>query len=311
MQAVIDIEERQSKRWFTVDNRAKRMKEQIKEYIFCFTTLFSPKLNTQLRFLLETGKSANLRFPGTFAEKISWLKLHRYRNDPLVMRCADKLAVRGYVREKGQGALLNELVGVFRRVEDIPWEELPDQFVLKWNFGSGYNCILRSKNKASITKAILKLRRWERKKYWLLYGEFQYKTAEPCILCERFLDPTPQLDLLDYKFYCFHGEPKAVLVIDRGSDRKKGIFMTTEWEYLSDIPGKYIPFTPAKPVSLSVMCAAARELSRPFPFVRADFYEWRGQAVFGELTFTPGAGISPSETPIEGRGMGEYISLDQ
>lgn len=289
----------------------QEMKEQIKRGLFCLTTLLSPKLNTQLHFLLDTKRLANLDSPSTFAEKISWLKLYRYRDDPLVVRCADKLAVRSYVQERGLGVLLNELIGVYRRPEDIPWDRLPDQFVLKWSFGSGYNCIVRSKSEECAGQVIQKLKHWEHKKYWLLYGELQYKTSVPHILCERFLDPAPQADLLDYKFYCFHGEPKAILVIDRTSDEKKGIFMTPEWEYLADIPGKYVPFFPERPSSLLTMCAAARELSRPFPFVRADFYEWQGKAVFGELTFTPGAGISPSEAPIEGRGMGEYISLDQ
>lgn len=289
----------------------QEMKEQIKRGLFCLTTLFSPKLNTQLHFLLDTKRLANLSSPSTFAEKISWLKLYSYRDDPLVIQCADKLAVRSYVQEQGLGMLLNELIGVYRRPEDIPWDRLPDQFVLKWSFGSGCNCIVRSKSEECAGQVIQKLKRWGHKKYWLLYGELQYKTPAPHIICERFLDPAPQTDLLDYKFYCFHGEPKAVLVIDRGSDEKKGIFMTPEWEYLADIPGKYVPFSPARPSSLPTMCAAARELSRPFPFVRADFYEWQGKAVFGELTFTPGAGISPSEAPIEGRGMGEYISLDQ
>lgn len=283
----------------------------IKTGLFCVTAFFSPRLNTQLHFLLDTKRLADLDSPRTFAEKISWLKLYCYRDNPLVKRCADKLEVRGYVQERGLGMLLNELIGAYRRPKDIPWEELPSQFVLKWSFGSGYNCIVRAKNEECARQITRKLRRWGHKKYWLLYGELQYKTDDPCVLCERFLDPAPQSDLLDYKFYCFHGETKAVLVIDRGSDGKKGVFMTPEWEFLADIPGKYVPFTPGKPVSLSVMRDAAQKLSRPFPFVRVDFYEWQGKAVFGEMTFTPGAGISPSEAPIEGKNMGEYIFLDQ
>lgn len=287
----------------------RRARGQVKAGVLSLATLLSPRLNTQLNFFLAFRRFANLDPPRTFAEKISWLKLYRYRNDSLVIRCADKFAVRGYVEEAGLGHLLNELIGVYHSPKEIPWAELPNEFVLKWNFGAGYNCIFPSKEAERIGQAARDLERWGRKRYWLLHSELQYKTADPCILCERFLNPAPQPDLLDYKFYCFHGEPKAVLVIDRGQEQKKGVFMTLEWERLADIPHKYAPFLPSKPSSLPVMTAAARALSRPFPFVRVDFYEWRGQAVFGEMTFTPGAGIFPSEAQIDGRAMGEYISI--
>ena len=281
----------------------------LKTGFFCLLTLFSPRLNTQLHFLVNTGRPANLHSPQSFREKISWLKLYRYAGDSLAIQCADKLAVRAYVREKGFGSLLNELIGVYRTPEEIPWDELPDAFVLKWNFGSGYNCVVRSKKELCSAQAARRLKRWKRKKYWLLYSELQYKTADKYILCERFLDTAPGQELLDYKFYCFHGVPKAILVIDRSGQEKRGVFMTPEWKIISDIPGKYAPFQPPKPESLIRMRAAAAKLSEPFPYVRIDFYEWRGQAVFGEMTFTPGAGIFASETLLNGKEMGEYILL--
>lgn len=282
----------------------------LKTKFFCLLTLFSPRLNTQLHFLINTGRPANLNAPQSFKEKISWLKLYRYAEDPLVIQCADKLAVRTYVREQGLGYLLNELIGMYRTPEEIPWDKLPDAFVLKWNFGSGYNCVIRSKREVCAAHVVKQFKRWGRKRFWLLYSELQYKTADRYILCERFLDTAPGHILLDYKFYCFHGIPMAILVIDRSSQEKRGIFMSPQWEIISDIPGKYAPFLPPKPESLSQMNAAAAKLSQPFPFVRIDFYEWRDQAVFGEMTFTPGAGIFTSETLLDGKEMGAYIFIE-
>lgn len=288
---------------------AVRIINRIKVDFLCLLTLVSPRLNTQILFLVNTGKPANLDPPRSFLEKISWLKLYRYAGDPLVIQCADKLAVRSYVREQGLGYLLNELIGVYRTPEEIPWDKLPDAFVLKWNFGSGYNCVISSKGEINAAQVARQLKRWGRKKFWLIYSELQYKTEDRCILCERFLDTPPGQELLDYKFYCFHGVPRAILVIDRSGTEKRGTFMTPRWEFISDIPGKYAPFQPPRPLCLAQMAAAAAKLSKPFPFVRIDFYEWQGQAVFGEMTFTPRAGITTSETLLDGKEMGEYIFL--
>ena len=280
--------------------------------IGAFLTTISPKLNTYYSYFLVNRKIMNLDNPTTFAEKISWLKLHRYANDPLVMKCADKLAVREYVEKHGYGYMLNDLIAVFDKVEDIDWERLPDAFVMKWNFGSGFNYLCDDKCNLDISHAIQQLHKWGNTKFWLFFSELQYNIDKKQIICERFLK-TANNALIDYKFYCFHGKVKAVLVIERvGKNAEKAVFMTPEWNYLSDISYKYKDdFLPDKPQSLKEMIAAAEALSEPFPFVRVDFYEWEGIPIFGEMTFTPAAGLNPSETLIDGKQMGEYIYLQQ
>lgn len=271
----------------------------------------SPKLNTQYSYFLFNRKFMNLKNPQTFAEKISWLKINKYAQDALVRKCADKLAVREYVQAKGFGHMLNELIAVFDDVNDIDWYKLPDAFVLKWNFGSGFNFLCHNKNEIDIKSAEKKLKQWGKKKFWLFFSELQYKVAHKCILCERFLD-TPDSALIDYKFYCFHGKVRAVLVIERVNENaERAVFMTPSWNFMSDINYKYKDFfIPDKPKSLFEMKQAAEKLSGNFPFVRVDFYEWQGKPIFGEMTFTPAAGMNPSETLIDGKQMGEYISLD-
>lgn len=286
-------------KWFLIEN------------IGSFLTIISPKLNTQYSYFLFNCKFMNLKNPQTFAEKISWLKIYRYSKDALVMKCADKLAVREYVQAKGFGYMLNELIAVFDDVNDIDWYKLPDAFVLKWNFGSGFNFLCHNKNEIDIKSAEKKLKQWGKKKFWLFFSELQYKVAHKCILCERFLD-TPDSALIDYKFYCFHGKVRAVLVIERVNENaERAVFMTPSWNFMSDINYKYKDFfIPDKPKSLFEMKQAAEKLSGNFPFVRVDFYEWQGKPIFGEMTFTPAAGMNPSETLIDGKQMGEYISLD-
>lgn len=276
-----------------------------------FLTKFSPTLNTQYCSLLFNRKLMNLTHPQTFAEKISWLKIYRYSKDLLVMRCADKFAVREYVKEKGYGYMLNELIAVYDNATQIDWITLPDSFVLKWNFGSGFNFLCHDKNELDIKSAETKLMQWGHKKFWLFFSELQYNITHKCILCERFLE-TPNNDLIDYKFYCFHGIVRAVLVIERvNANAERAVFMAPDWEFLSDVNYKYKDFfVPPKPKSLDEMKMAAEKLAEPFPFVRVDFYEWQGKPIFGEMTFTPAAGMNPSETLIDGKHMGEFIRLD-
>ena len=103
------------------------------------TTLISPKLNTQLRYRKKMGKFANLKNPKTFAEKISYLKVNDYAKDPLVNQCADKYRVRDYVTACGCGEYLNEVYAVYKDVDELQIDQLPNSFVLKWNYGCGYS----------------------------------------------------------------------------------------------------------------------------------------------------------------------------
>ena len=276
-------------------------------------TMISPELNTQVRFAIKNrGKLLDLKHPKTFTEKLAWLKLNVYAEDPVVRRCADKLLVRDYVEEKGFGALLNPLYAVYDRAEDIQWDTLPDALAVKWNYGCGFNLMIPDKASADLKAAEKKLAMWGKRRYWMYLAELQYRTARPCILCERYLNLPAGEELIDYKFYCFHGEVKAVLVIVRPDHADKAaVFMNPDWTFLSDISNRYARFfVPQKPASYDAMLAAAKGLSADFPFVRMDFFDWNGQALFGEMTFTPAGGMDPSQTLIDGKEFGEYLHIN-
>ena len=291
----------------------KKIKSNLTTTFFRLTSRISPRLNTVLRFYEKGGRNIDLDNPKTFSEKLAWLKLNRYAEHPLVRQCSDKLAVRSYVEQQGLGHLLNDLLGVWERAGDVDWDALPQQFALKWNFGSTYNYLCENKDLADRSAAIRQLKKWGRRSFWDLYAELQYKGVQKRLLCERFLNTENGEPLLDYKCYCFHGEPLAVLVIARqnGND-PAAVFMSPAWELLSDIPARYRKsLIPDRPRRLEEMLQAAKTLSAPFPFVRVDFFEWDGKLIFGEMTFTPGACIFPSETTLNGKSMGEYINLNR
>lgn len=281
------------------------------------TGIISPKLNTYLNYFGHNKLMPNLKQPKSFSEKLLKLKLERYNRDPLVRQCADKIEVRRYVEECGFGHLLNGLICTFNDPGDLDWGTLPQRFALKLNTGAGYNLICHDKSLLKEGEVKARLREWKKAKPWVDYSERQYR-FEPRYLVEDYIDlsgnaSSPE----DYKVYCFSGKPLAILCIagrDEGGHPRWGYFMSPEWSFIGNAD-KYEPVSledlAARPARLDVALSAAAELSKPFPFVRVDFYfpDSAGLPVFGEMTFTPGGGIYASETQLNGRSMGELLGI--
>ena len=276
--------------------------------ICCAATLISPTLNTQLRYFSVFGKFANLKSPQSLNEKLLWLKLNRYNHDPLVFQCADKYKVREYVESCGYGHMLNKLIAVYEKAEDINWKKLPSRFVLKWNFGASMNIICPDKAKLDSTDAVRKLDKWSRRKVWLNYSEMQYKYSPKRIVCEEFLEDDVHKSLPDYKVYCFHGKPMATLVMTDRSTSVRASFYDNNWQLMEGF-NKYPPAEFEKPACFDAIMEAAEKLSQPFPFVRCDFYIVNGKPYFGELTFTPAGGLYTAQTKINSKNMTDYLMV--
>lgn len=165
----------------------KKIEADAIEIICCAATIVSPTLNTRIRYYLAFKKRLNLKHPKTLNEKLLWLKLNKYMTNPLVIQCADKYRVREYVKESGCEDILIPLIGAWDRAEDIPWDELPNQFVLKWNFGAGMNIVCTDKSKIDRVEILKQLDEWGKSKYWLPYSEMQYKYTPKKIVCEQLL----------------------------------------------------------------------------------------------------------------------------
>ena len=258
-------------------------------------TLISPKLNTAIIYRARFGKRLDLKHPETLNEKTLWLKFNTYWNNPLVKQCADKYRVREYVKDSGCDSILSKLIGVYKKPEDIGWDDLPSQFAIKLNIGCGFNHIVSDKAKENRESVLEEINQWLKRapKAWLGYSEMQYKDVCPVILIEEYLGgPNGELPD-DYKFYCINGKCHMTMFCkdrDNHGHGAKYYYMDRNWKMITNGVGdSNIQFE--KPVCLEQAMEFAETLSKPFPFVRVDLYLLGKRIVFGELTFTPAAGM--------------------
>lgn len=295
----------------------RKIKAWVGKIMFSACTLISPKFTTCIRYKRAFKKKLNLKEPKTFNEKVLWLKLNRYMNNPLVIQCADKYRVREYISECGLERILVPLIAVYKKASDIEWEHLPQSFVLKWNFGATMNIICPDKDRMDAEKSIKQLSAWGKVRYWLPYAEMQYKYIDKKIVCEKYLSCTETDDIPDYKIYCFNGKPKYILVcFGRTNNTQdvhaKYVFFDMDWnimpfsEYAIN-HSNHIDFDKPEGLDYAIECAGI--LAKPFPFVRADFYIVNGQVYFGELTFTPAGGMDTDLFSGDSI-MGDMIKLD-
>ena len=279
-------------------------------------TSLSPKLSVKTLFRIYHHRKLNLKNPQTLDEKIQWMKLYYYKNNELVERCADKYRVREYITSCGLEHILNPLYKAYHHASEINWKELPEKFVLKWNFGCGGNVICPDKAKLDIPATVHDLNRYEKIKFHLIAAEPQYDFDEKLILCENFIETEDGSAPVDYKIYCFNGKPEYVLCcFGRGHQQKPDFyFFNRNWELQRlNKQGMAAPegFAISKPEGMDQLFEYAEILSKPFPFVRADFYLEKGKAYFGELTFTPGGGFDKGRLPSTDLLFGQKVILPQ
>lgn len=255
------------------------------------------KTAVTLQYRIATGRKLNLKSPSRFTEKLQWYKL--YYRDPLITQCSDKYAVREYVKSKGCENILVPLYGVYERAGEIDFNILPDKFVMKTTNGSHTVLLCDDKACLDIKSTISTLNKWLNDWKGKVGREWGYYNIQPKIICEKYLDKDKNNDIIDYKFFCFNGEPHYLYVIterflDGGA--KLGVF-DLEFNQLPykrvDIPklSKKIE----KPANFDEMIKIAKRLSEDFPHVRVDLYNIDGEIYFGELTFYNGSGYKGYE----------------
>ena len=251
----------------------------------------SQVLATKALYRLMLGLRLDLENPRDYNEKLQWLKL--FWQHPLLVRCADKFAVRQYAAECGCPDVLNDLYGVYDRAADIPWEKLPPQFVLRCTHGCGYNIICDDKAKLDERTTRARLHDWMRIRYGRRYAEYHYDHIRPRIICEKYLQTPAGFLPVDYKIICANGQARIVLVATDRAKQLRWHFLDLAWKKLDiALPPHNAGMPPPKPPCWDRMVAAVEALARPFPFVRVDCYDDNGRAVLGEMTFTPGAGLN-------------------
>jgi len=245
----------------------------------------------RVQYFLSTGRKLNIN-GGRFTEKIQNYKLN-YRND-LITQCSDKYLVRKFVEERGLGKYLVPLIGVYNNAEQIDFNDIPESFVLKTNNGSHTNIICESKKSLELDQVRNDMNLWLGDWEGKVGREWSYYNIEPKIICEKLLPKDSRGDLVDYKFFCFDGEPHFLYVIE---DRflEGGIKLGIYDAEFKRIPANRSDIAPLlrdveKPGSFSDMVDIARVLSKGFPHVRVDLYNIDGRIYFGEMTFYDGSG---------------------
>lgn len=288
------------------------LRSRVVAWFYYMLSPISPILTSRILYWRKFKRPLNLKTPETLNEKIMWLKLNTYAHNPLVTQCADKWRVRKYVKDAGWGKTLNQIYGVWDCANHIPWDALPESFVIKCNHGCGYNLICPDKKSLDIRASMLRIEKWMNTDFWRCYAEMQYQKIPKRILCEKYLGDGEHLPR-DYKVYCFHGRPLYILVCDgRELQCTQFYFFDSNWNFCPITrDGLVVPadYTMEKPVCLNEMLACAARLSEPFPFVRADFYEVDGKLIFGELTFTPSGALDTGRLPETDMMFGQLLRL--
>ena len=268
------------------------------------------KIYLKIKFYLLMGKKLDLENPKTFNEKLQWLKI--YDHNPKYSDLVDKYEVRQYISKILGEDYLIPLIGVYNSYDEIDFDSLPNQFVLKPNHTSGDIFICKNKNDINHEALKKEINKWIKREYYWLHREWPYKNIEPKIICEKLIIDESGEDLKDYKVMCFNGEPKCIFVcIDRHTPTGLKInFYDTDWNLM---PFKrHYPNSEkmiAKPKNFEKMIEFSKVLSRDFPFVRVDFYEVNDHLYFGELTFYPGAGFEEFEPEEYDKILGDWIKL--
>lgn len=289
------------------------MLREVYRWIIALVSGISPKLASKIYYRTKLHKKLDLVQPKLFNEKLMWLKLNEYENNKLITKCVDKYKVREYVKQCGCSEILNELIDVYDNADEINFEKLPDKFVLKCNHAAGYNIICNDKSKLDKEETRKKLKKWMKIDYWKFVAEVQYKNVDKKIVCEKFLESKDGNAIEDYKIYCFNGVPEFCMVcIGRNLGKPTYYLFDKNWKLMRINPaGINAPegFTIEKPKCIDQMYEYAKILSRPFKFVRADFYDYNGKPIFGELTFTPAGCIDKNYTDEAQLKLGELINL--
>ncbi len=265
-------------------------------------------------FKENLGYELNLQDPQTFNEKIFWLKL--YHHDPLVTRCCDKFAVKGYVDEVlGPGYVIPTIQN-WDRAEDIDFSALPERYVLKVNWSSGYNIIVQDPGQVQPELFRENIRHWmepEQNSYYQTFN-WGYKHMKPVVYAEEYVEQ-PNGQLFDYKFFCCNGKMKFLFIAtDRHLEGKEKLtydFYDADFHRLPLTYGGrgHSLHELEKPSRFEEMVALAEKLAKPFPFVRVDFYEVDGKLYVGEMTFYCGGGILPFDPPEWDKKLGDLICL--
>ena len=271
----------------------------------------SDKAYIKLAYFRRFHRFPNLKNPKTYNEKLQWLKL--YDRKPIYTTMVDKYEAKKYVADIIGEEYIIPTLGVWDKFDDIDFDSLPNQFVLKCTHDSGGLVICKDKKDFDIYRAKRKINKSLSTNYYYHGREWQYKNVKPRIISEKYMEDSKTSELRDYKFFCFNGEAKMLFI---ATDRQKKD-EETKFDFF-DMDFNLLPFTnghphasvvPKKPKCFDEMRILAEKLSVGIPQLRVDFYEVNGKVYFGELTFFHWGGMMPFDPPEWDEKIGQWIDI--
>lgn len=266
----------------------------------------------RIQYFIKFNRVLRFKNPKRYTEKIQHYK-YFYRN-PLIKQCSDKYDVRDYVRSLGLENILNKQYGVYDTIEQVDFSKLPNKFVIKTTDGGGGQKVFFCKDKKNLNKKmVFEKFKFTPKPKKNIAREWGYQNRKRKIIIEEYLeDPGNQnRGLNDYKFFCFKGTPKYVVLDYNRFQNHQRNFYDIEWNLLdvsSDKDKIKEPFS--KPENFSEMMRVAELISSPFPALRVDLFNVNGKVRFGEMTFYPWSGyikFNPDEFDYI---LGEHFEIN-
>lgn len=278
---------------------------------FFIRVLKLPHIYNRLEYKRKFGLFKSINQPETFSQKIYFLR-DKYDQNPLATQVSDKLKVRDYIKSLGLEHLLNKLYGVYDSANEINFDILPNQFVIKTNHASGTNIIVQDKSQINENAIKRQLDKWLDFNYAYSSGEMQYLNIQPKIIVEKYLDDGRSEFLIDYKFWCFDGKVEFVHIVERNENGFARYSLDLDFHeiemFSNTITNKKIF---KKPQSLNMMIETAEKIATEFSYARIDLYEINGAPLFGEITLTPTGGNNFYLSKKAQNYLGEMIELER
>lgn len=280
----------------------------LKSILRDFSHIIPDALYLQLRYRRVFHRHLNLKNPKTFNEKLQWLKL--YDRKPEYTRMVDKYEAKQYVAERIGEQYIIPTLGVWDSFDEIDFDSLPDQFVLKCTHDSGGLVICRNKKELNLENAKRIISNSLKNNYFYAKREWPYKNVKPRIIAEKFMEDAADDALTDYKFFCFNGKAKIMYISRDHGKNPRTDFFDMEFNHLPiQVRDPNAEIVPQKPEQFEQMRELAEILSHGIAHLRVDFYLIDGKVYVGELTFYHMSGFSKVKPEEWNEIMGEWIDL--
>ncbi len=270
----------------------------------------SDKTFIKMVYRAKFNRKLNLKNPLTFNEKLQWLKLNDYK--PIYAKMVDKYEAKKYVADIIGEEYIIPTYGVYSNFDEINFDALPNQFVIKCTHDSGGLVICKDKSNFDKEGSREKIEKCLKRNYFNEGREPVYKEVIPRIIVEKYMENKDGSSIEDYKIFCFHGEPKIMYISNNSHTVNQSIaFFDMDYNLL-DIERedyKKMDVIPERPKNFEKMKEFSKILSKDTPHLRVDWYEINGHLYFGELTFITCSGLIPFKNIEDDKLLGSYLDL--